>query len=166
MKKLLVILLMSTMLIGCSNKNLSEQPSEQTIFSGEKLETSISDTVGFRCWRRHMSDTEGGSSSTTYNVVIFGDNMTLYEVSGGTTAGNGYTILYDISLANYFKNRLVELVNTEDWETLYSKLNDITSIKSIEESVVSEGMTDDSSRNEDGSYKWESEFNKKLGISE
>lgn len=106
-------------------------------------------------------DTEGGYANHVFYAVLKDGTYYCYKVLQNTTGDNGYTTKYvgfyttdDISL---IKN----MCEQQDESGLFSYTISMIS-ESEDVTIVSQGMHDAESRNEDGTYKWYDEFNSYL----
>ena len=162
-KHSLMIIISLLILSGCTKEELKEQETFSTTYEadiekayGQRF-TSKQNVLAFECCKSYDDGTEGGSSSQQYSVVIKENVMTIYCTHHDTTASNGITIKYEVNIDSLDINTLDEYITNEDWEILHDEITKY--INTTENGIiVSGGMTDKSSRNEDGSYIWETEF--------
>lgn len=170
-KSSLILIISLLILSGCTKEELKEQETFSTTVENE-YETDVEKAYGqrfinnnsntqsvlaFECCKSYNDGTEGGSSSQQYSVAIKENVMTIYCTHHDTTASNGITIKYEININSLDINTLDKYITNENWEILHDEITRY--INTTENGViVSGGMTDKSSRNEDGSYIWETEF--------
>ena len=183
MKKFLFILL-TGLLVGCSTNTESNieviEPTSLVLETGKENEVirfetefgdyesysgdilvNTSDTLGFICENRYSTLDCGGSYTDKFSVVISNNVITIYNTSYNTTADNGYTSRYEISTDSSFLSILNNTLSEYDWVSTYTEIRKFISGHSAV--TMSKGMSDTSSKDEDGNYFWEIEFNKLLG---
>lgn len=133
----------------------TETESENDSDSYRVTDLSGKEKIAFVCKKSSGDpDLEGGSSSDQYSVVIDGTNMVVYKTFIGTTADNGFTTMYNLTIDE--EAEIKSYLSTSDWKSLYETI--VQYVDENEGTVVSTGMNDSDSRNEDGSYKWEDDF--------
>lgn len=130
-------------------------------YSG-KLYKKNSDVIAFTCSRFDGdAESDGGSSINKYNCVFRNGIAHIFGTLLSTTGDSGYTCEYIINFEDDTFDDIGALVSAEDWGQLYRYCDETTS--NMNGDVVSEGMHDSASQNNDGSYKWWSRFDELVG---
>lgn len=127
---------------------------------GGRMINNTSDVFAFSCHCDYGNPLmEGGSYTTSYDVVIRDNKIHIFDIYLGTTADCGYTVEYvtDISDSD------IKTLKHSGWKRRYEYCESV--IRSdIGYTVLTEGMNDEDSKNPDGSYKWESYFRELAGL--
>lgn len=127
-----------------------------------KLYKKNSDVIAFVCSKHEGDDSiDGGSSTDQYSCIFRNGVAHIFKTFEGTISDNGKTYEYIINFNNDTFDTIGELVSTEDWVQLYRYCTETTN--NLNGEIVSEGMLDDASRNDDGTYKWYDKFNELVG---
>ena len=127
-------------------------------YQGE-LVNQTDNIIAFDCIKSY-GDTEdiGGSGATKYKCVLINSSeIHVFYTLLSTTGDNGYTTESVANINDFDGKELVKYVGENNWEILWNYCDSIHN--SCEQVVLTKGMNDDESRNEDGSYKWESYYN-------
>ncbi len=127
--------------------------------TGEIL-NNTADIYAFTCSRSYGNvKSEGGSYITTYRAVIRDGQIHVFNTFLGTTADSGSTIEYtaDISTSD------TEKIKKHEWKYRYLYCQNVAT-QGNTYTILTQGMNDTESRNQDGSYKWEDYFNELAGL--
>lgn len=175
-KKTIIIIIISLLIIGIlgfsltylKNKEISTQNlSSITKYDGNIIKNK-DNLFAISVSMDQYSIFEGGDGGSIWYVALIDNKVTLYSVNVDTTAGNGVTSKMSYKIEDEQSSTIIKYAKKNDWKKLYQYINDINYNKynsnECQREMVSKGMNDEDSRNEDGSYKWKDDWNALIGI--
>ena len=125
-------------------------------FQGSNPEALSTDNTAYVSSRVRNEDTDGGSSTIRHSVVIKGSSMTMYRTTDDTTGDSGFTEKAVTEVSEQEIDSVKELIGKANWVDLFTYTED--KFSNCEPEVVSYGVTDEESKNENGDYLWKLEF--------